>query len=63
MGMVLNLSAAKPPNMDISAKSINFTIPCDVNVSVIDSGSNTTKPAFTMEIVKIDHNLIFQAQC
>lgn len=60
MGMVLNLSAPKPPNMDITSKSINLTVPCDVDVSVIDTASKTTKPAFTIRMVKIVVKLSLQ---
>ena len=51
MAMVLYLHAPKPPNMVVSASSINVTVPAYVNVSVIDSSTKLTKPAFTLSVV------------
>lgn len=54
MGMILDMQAAKPPFMAISARSINVTVPANVNVSVIaDPSAKLTKPAFTIELVRI----------
>lgn len=53
MAMFLNLQASKPPTMVISPSSINITVPGNVNVSVKDTSSNATKPAFTVGIVRL----------
>ena len=52
MAMDLYLSASSPPNMTISSKSINLTAPAYVNVSVVDTASKLTKPAFTLGVVR-----------
>lgn len=53
MAMILYLNAPKPPNMVISPASVNLTVPAYINVSVIDSTSKLTKPAFTLDVVSL----------
>ena len=51
MAMTLGLETVKPPNLDVSPTSANFTIPGQVKTYVLDTNKNATVLAFTLGAV------------
>ena len=54
MAMVLNISAISPPNLVISPKSINFTVPGEI-VVYVRFANKTLYEAFTLGVVSGTH--------
>ena len=51
MAMTLGLETVKPPNLDITPASANFTVPGQVKIFIQDTDKNATILAFTLGAV------------